>query len=94
MNARGRLDTYAHFWGDGSFTPNRVQVRHNSLHKGCDDQRLANDIRESNENIGARTAGKDAKIGGPGRTRTSNQTVMSEPRSLEKADNPDDSEKD
>src|SRR5471030_2515710 len=44
-------------------------------------QRLANDCRESNANIRSRTAtnvrAKSLKSGGPGRTRTSNQTVMS-----------------
>ena len=45
------------------------------------DQRLTNDIREPNANIRTRTAtkirAKSLKSGGPGRTRTSNQTVMS-----------------
>jgi hypothetical protein len=40
-------------------------------------QQLTNDIGESNANIAARTVRKKAKNGGPGRTRTSNQTVMS-----------------
>jgi hypothetical protein len=41
------------------------------------DQRLTNDMGESNANIHARTIRKKPKNSGPGRTRTSNQTVMS-----------------
>ena len=51
-------------------------------------QRLANDIRESNANIRARTKQKSMKNGGPGRIRTSNQTVMSGLADLEISDNP------
>jgi hypothetical protein len=52
---------------------------------------LTNDWRESNANIRVQATGKTAEIGGPGRTRTSNQTVMSGGTKTAGFDFPDDS---